>query len=87
MKFGLIGIVFIATASLATPASAQEAITNPGRCALFYPNANCQNYGPGNPYRSNDTYVSRSGNWYGSNARMRHHSRHMHRNETHKRMH
>ena len=29
---------------------AQEVIYNPGYCAQFYPNANCQNKGPGNPY-------------------------------------
>ena len=39
-------------AALATPASAQHVIYNPGWCAQFYPNANCQNYGPGNPYTS-----------------------------------
>jgi hypothetical protein len=32
--------------------SAQHVITNPGKCAQFYPNANCQNYGRGNPYTS-----------------------------------
>jgi len=36
----------------ATPAGAQAVITNPGWCAQFYPNANCQNLGPGNPYTS-----------------------------------
>jgi hypothetical protein len=29
---------------------AQEVIYNPGYCAQFYPNANCQNHGPGSPY-------------------------------------
>ena len=38
--------------ALATPAAAQHVIYNPGWCAQFYPNANCQNYGPGNPYTS-----------------------------------
>ena len=33
----------------AGPAAAQHVISNPGWCAQFYPNANCQNYGPGNP--------------------------------------
>ena len=33
-----------------TPASAQAVIQEPGYCAFFYPNANCQNKGPGNPY-------------------------------------
>ena len=36
--------------ALASPAMAQEVIYNPGYCAQFYPNANCQNLGPGNPY-------------------------------------
>ncbi len=38
---------------------AQEVIPNPGRCAQFYPNANCENYGPGNPYRGPNTYQQR----------------------------
>ena len=28
----------------------REVIYNPGYCAQFYPNANCQNKGPNNPY-------------------------------------
>jgi hypothetical protein len=40
----------ISAAALAGPAMAQEVIYNPGYCAQFYPNANCQNKGPGNPY-------------------------------------
>jgi hypothetical protein len=35
---------------LGTPAMAQQVISEPGYCAFFYPNANCQNKGPGNPY-------------------------------------
>ena len=34
----------------ALPAPAQQVISEPGYCAFFYPNANCQNKGPGNPY-------------------------------------
>ena len=34
----------------AAPASAQAVIDNPGMCAQLYPDANCENYGPGNPY-------------------------------------
>jgi hypothetical protein len=37
-------------AALAAPAGAQQVISEPGYCAQFYPNANCQNKGPGNPY-------------------------------------
>ena len=29
---------------------AQETTTNPGGCAQFYPNADCQTKGPGNPF-------------------------------------
>ena len=32
------------------PAMAQQVISEPGYCAFFYPNANCQNKGPNNPY-------------------------------------
>lgn len=38
------------TLAVATPAKAQAVIQEPGYCAFFYPNANCQNKGPGNPY-------------------------------------
>ena len=38
----------LSAAALPTPAAA-EVIHNPGYCAQFYPNANCQNLGPGNP--------------------------------------
>jgi hypothetical protein len=44
------GALVVLSALAATPAMAQEVIYNPGRCAQFYPNANCQNLGPNNPY-------------------------------------
>jgi hypothetical protein len=50
MKYALIAAAFVATAALGTSVQAQEVISNPGWCAQFYPNANCQNKGPGNPY-------------------------------------
>jgi hypothetical protein len=37
-------------AVMTAPAMAQQVISEPGYCAFFYPNANCQNKGPGNPY-------------------------------------
>src|SRR5437773_11062467 len=50
-KFGLLGVAgVILSSALASPAMAQEVIYNPGYCAQFYPNANCQNRGPGSPY-------------------------------------
>ena len=42
--------VAAALAVMTAPAMAQQVISEPGYCAFFYPNANCQNKGPGNPY-------------------------------------
>lgn len=36
------------------PATAQQVMGEPGYCAFYYPNANCQNKGPGNPYTDPD---------------------------------
>lgn len=36
--------------TVSLPARAQQVIYEPGYCAQFYPNANCQNEGAGNPY-------------------------------------
>jgi hypothetical protein len=50
-KLGFLGAAAVVLSSaLASPAMAQQVIYNPGYCAQFYPNANCQNKGPGNPY-------------------------------------
>jgi hypothetical protein len=46
----LFGAVAVLSAAIATPALAQAVISEPGYCAFFYPYANCQNKGPGNPY-------------------------------------
>jgi hypothetical protein len=43
---GAIALLLAVTA----PAAAQQVISEPGYCAQFYPNANCQNKGPNNPY-------------------------------------
>ena len=51
-KSAILAAAALAAAALASPATAQEVVTNPGYCAQFYPNANCQNKGYGNPYRS-----------------------------------
>jgi hypothetical protein len=48
--FKLLGMVAVLSAAIATQAHAQQVISEPGYCAFFYPNANCQNKGPGNPY-------------------------------------
>ena len=39
-----------ALAMITAPTMAQQVMGEPGYCAFFYPNANCQNKGPGNPY-------------------------------------
>ena len=50
-KLGLFGATaVILSSALASPAMAQHVISDPGYCAQFYPNANCQNKGPNNPY-------------------------------------
>jgi len=54
MKLALIGAVAVAAAAFATPVLAQAVIEDPGYCAQFYPDANCQNLGPGNPYTDGD---------------------------------
>jgi hypothetical protein len=56
MKLALIGAAAIAAAAFATPALAQAVIEDPGYCSQFYPNANCQNLGPGNPYTDGSYY-------------------------------
>ena len=49
-RSGILAAAAILASTLASPVMAQEVIYNPGYCAQFYPNANCQNKGPGNPY-------------------------------------
>jgi hypothetical protein len=49
-KSAILAAAAVLASALATPAMAQQVIYNPGYCAQFYPNANCQNLGPGNPY-------------------------------------
>jgi hypothetical protein len=50
-KLKLLGAAaLVMSSALASPVMAQQVVTNPGRCSQFYPNANCQNLGPGNPY-------------------------------------
>ncbi len=76
MKFALIGAA-VAAAAFATPALAQAVISDPGYCAQFYPDANCQNLGAGNPYTNGGYY--RDDNWQNGNAMMPHVWHHAHR--------
>jgi hypothetical protein len=48
-RYRLLGAA-AALAVMTAPATAQQVMGEPGYCALYYPNANCQNKGPGNPY-------------------------------------
>jgi hypothetical protein len=57
--FKLLGAVAVLSTAIATPVPAQQVISEPGYCAFFYPNANCQNKGPGNPY-TDGNYQRRS---------------------------
>ena len=68
MKSALIGAAAVAATAFATPVLAQAVIEDPGYCAQFYPNANCQNLGPGNPYTDGGYYRQ----WRKGNARTRH---------------
>ena len=51
-----------ALALITAPAMAQQVMGEPGYCAFYYPHANCQNKGPGNPYtdprRFNQGYIA-----------------------------
>jgi opacity protein-like surface antigen len=80
MKCTLIGAAVVAAAAFATPALAQPVISNPGYCAQFYPNANCQNLGPGNPYTDGGYYRGDNGqNGYAMMApHVRHHTHRHH---------
>jgi hypothetical protein len=63
-----LGAAAVLAAISFTPAPAQQVMSEPAYCAFFYPNANCQNKGPGNPYtdpsyRRNGGQSSGSGPW------------------------
>jgi hypothetical protein len=60
--FRLISAVAVLSAAIATPVRAQQAMSEPAYCAFFYPNANCQNKGPGNPYTDPNYHRGSAGN-------------------------
>jgi hypothetical protein len=73
-RIKILGAAAILASALASPAMAQQVIYNPGYCAQFYPNANCQNLGPGNPYtdgyqRQERQAYRQNGDWQNSNNR------------------
>jgi hypothetical protein len=69
--------------ALAAPASAQPVVYDPGRCAQFYPNANCQNYGPGNPFTSWGTHYQYGA--YGAYGRSGYYPRRAHHHHNYRR--
>ena len=48
-RYRLVGAAAV-LAVMTAPAMAQQVMGEPGYCAFYYPTANCQNKGPGNPY-------------------------------------
>jgi hypothetical protein len=69
MNIKLLGATAIAATMLASSAMAQAVVNNPGRCSAQFPNANCQNLGPGNPYTDSGyrhrrvAYRQTNGDW------------------------
>jgi hypothetical protein len=57
MKYPVMVAALLAAVG-AGPARAQAVVEEPGYCAQYYPSANCQNYGPGNPLYPGGRYVS-----------------------------
>jgi len=57
--FKIVGAVAALSILGTMPAPAQQVISEPGYCAFFYPNANCQIKGPGNPYTDPNYYYQR----------------------------
>jgi hypothetical protein len=86
MKLALVGAAALIAAGSVTPALAQAVIEDPGYCAQFYPNANCQNLGPGNPY-DNGGYWRNDGRngWRNGNASLQYHHHRPHHHKTHRR--
>ena len=60
--FKLLGAVAVLSSLSATPL-AQAVVQEPGYCAFFYPNANCQNKGPGNPYGNYEQPAAQRNHW------------------------
>jgi hypothetical protein len=67
----ILGAAIVLSAVSSTAVPAQQVMSEPAYCAFFYPSANCQNKGPGNPYTDpnyrRDGGLS-SGQWSNANA-------------------
>jgi hypothetical protein len=48
IRYAMLSAVLLAALG-SGPARAQAVVEDPGYCAQYYPSANCNNYGPGNP--------------------------------------
>jgi hypothetical protein len=59
----LFAAAILAASVVATPVLAQAVISEPGYCAQFYPTANCNNEGPGNPYTDPNWRRDGEGGW------------------------
>src|SRR5947199_4651490 len=68
-SFRILGVMALLSVTIAMPATAQPVIWEPGYCAQFYPNANCQNKGPGNPYTDGYGYRNSYNSWDGGYRR------------------
>jgi|AmaraimetFIIA100_FD_contig_91_979494_length_602_multi_3_in_0_out_0_1 hypothetical protein len=49
-KLKLLFATVVLSLAATDPALAPPVVDSPGKCAQQYPNANCQDFGPGNPY-------------------------------------
>jgi hypothetical protein len=67
-KFTLLGAAAILFISFGASVMAQQVTSEPGYCAQFYPNANCQNEGPNNPYTGDYQRRTLQSNAYASNG-------------------
>ena len=63
----LFAAAILAASVVATPVLAQAVMSEPGYCAQFYPTANCNNDGPGNPY-TDPNWRRDGGGWGGFQA-------------------
>jgi len=61
--FKLHGAADVLTSLSAPPVPAPAVIQVQGSCAFFYPNANCQNKGPGNPYGNYEQPAAQRNDW------------------------
>ena len=62
--FKLLAAVAVLSSAIPAPSRAQQAMSEPAYCAFYYPYANCQNKGPGNPYT--DPNYRRGPAWSGA---------------------